>query len=216
MPPLHLLYTWLQGAHLLASETSLVTWPLTGTPTLDYAARLRPSNTAWGVSVTRAMTYGARLTAGDATRVLVKKLRGVGGAAGHVSVCGPAYQTPLRSFLLHIFCRSGREAATLRTALHKVLAAKHKHGLGTPGHPLPHVILITVAGRCTDAVFYAERTSSAPSKKSKGRKHHQHTGWHGSVRQGGQETYACSTTSVPGVRALQDTPAVHLMQRARL
>jgi hypothetical protein len=192
-----------------------VTWPVTGTPTLDYAARLGPSSKAWGVSVTRAMTHGGRLTAEDATRVLVKKLRGVGGAAGHVSVRGPSSSTTLRSFLLHIFCRSGSEAATLRTALRKVLAARHKHGLGS-GRPLPHVILITVAGRCTDAVFYAEKTTPV-SKKSKGRKHHQHTGRGPFTSQEAAEICLHRVHNAHTVvRPLQETPAVHLMQRARL
>jgi hypothetical protein len=101
----------LVGATLVKTEMEL-TYSRRGSPITDYACQVAKATV--GVSVTRAMAFKRPFEKQDATRLLIKKLKGINMSSTTVTNCTFARQ------ILHVWTQSGHDAATVRRAWRKL------------------------------------------------------------------------------------------------
>lgn len=132
----------------------MTVFPKTGTPMLDYLACMAGCVVV-GVSVTRAMAFGRKLTTQDAKRLLHKKLSRMPQAAASAFARGVGR---VSATLLHVWARTGAEAATIQRALSRLQRKAAGSGalsagcMSMGGHSC--MVVVTVAGSgFRDAVF---------------------------------------------------------------
>lgn len=101
----------LVGASLVKTEMEL-TYSRRGSPITDYACQVGKATV--GVSVTRAMAFKRPFEKQDATRLLIKKLKGINISSTTVTNCTFARQ------ILHVWTQSGHDAAIVRRAWMKL------------------------------------------------------------------------------------------------
>ncbi|CAO3648610.1 unnamed protein product [Cunninghamella echinulata] len=108
------------GAKVLYTEMELL-YNHRSSPITDYACYFptpnnnnNNNNMVLGVSVTRAMAYRSLLTKKEATRLLIKKLKGVLLSSQNVMNCRFHCQ------ILHIWVQTGREASLVKQAYLKL------------------------------------------------------------------------------------------------
>ncbi|KAI9300080.1 hypothetical protein BJ944DRAFT_235133 [Cunninghamella echinulata] len=105
------------GANVLYTEMELL-YSRRSSPITDYACYFptfsNNNKIVLGVSVTRAMAYRSLLTKKEATRLLIKKLKGVIVSSQNVMNCRFHRQ------ILHIWVQTGRDASLVKQAYLKL------------------------------------------------------------------------------------------------